>query len=137
MRIILDTNILLSALMTRDTPPDQIYEEWRQGRFALVSTERQIDELRAVTRRPFFQSRLKGSEVGRMINDVRRLAGMYDELPVVRRSPDPADDYLLALCEVAAADYLVTGDKSHLLALKRHRVTHIVTARNLVDLLRR
>jgi len=29
MRVILDTNILLSALMTRGTPPDRLYEEWR------------------------------------------------------------------------------------------------------------
>ncbi len=92
MRVVLDTNILLSALMTRGTPPDQIYEEWRQGRFDLVSTERQIDELRAVSLRPFFQARLKGSEIGRMINDIRRLAAIYDDLPDVRRSPRSKSD---------------------------------------------
>jgi len=53
----------------------------------------------------------------------------------VQRSPDPADDFLLALCEAAQADYLATGDKSHLLALDRHDGTRIVSARRLVDLL--
>jgi predicted nucleic acid-binding protein len=76
MRVVLDTNILLSALMTRGTPPDRLYEEWRHGRFDLVSTEQQIEELRAVTRRSFFQARLRPSEIGRMINDNRRLAEM-------------------------------------------------------------
>ncbi|MCX8017824.1 MAG: putative toxin-antitoxin system toxin component, PIN family [Rhodocyclaceae bacterium] len=137
MRVILDTNVLLSALMTRGTPPDRLYEQWRHGRFELVSTERQIEELRVVVRRPFFQERLRPSEIGRMINDIRRLATMRDDLPEVRRSPDPADDFLLALCEIAEADYLVTGDKSHLLALGRHRGTHIVSARELVTLLDR
>lgn len=137
MRVVLDTNILISALMTRGSPPDWIYEEWRHGRFDLVSTEQQIDELRAVSRRPFFQARFKASEVGRMVNDIRRLATIYDELPEVCRSSDPGDDFLLALCEIAAADYLVTGDKSHLLALESHRATRIVSARKLVELLGR
>jgi hypothetical protein len=47
----------------------------------------------------------------------------------VRRSPDAADDCLLALAQVADADYLVTGGRSGLLALKRHGKTRIVTAR--------
>lgn len=137
MRVVLDTNILLSVLMVRGTPPDRLYEEWRHGRFELVSTDRQIEELRQVVRRPFFQARLKASEVGRMVNDLRRLAVMIDTLPSVSRSSDPADDYLLALCEAARADYLVTGDKSHLLALKSHRGTRIVSARTLANKLQR
>ena len=35
----------------------------------------------------------------------------------MERSPDPTDDFLLALSEAGKADYLVTGDKSGLLAL--------------------
>lgn len=135
MRVVLDTNILLSALMVRGTPPDRLYEEWRHGRFQLASTERQIDELRQVVRRPFFLARLKASEVGRMVNDIRRLAMMCNTLPTIRRSPDPNDDYLLALCQAAGADFLVTGDKSHLLALDRHEGTRIVSAKTLVGLL--
>lgn len=137
MRVVLDTNILLSALMVRGTPTDRLYEEWRHGRFDLVTTERQIEELRQVVRRPFFQERLKASEIGRMVNDLRRLAVMRSDLPRVNRSPDPSDDYLLALCEAARADYLVTGDKSHLLALKSHLGTRIVSARTLANKLRR
>ena len=53
--------------------------------------------------------------------------------PSMTRAADPADDYLLALCEAARADYLVTGDKSHLLALKSHRDTRIVSARTLAN----
>jgi len=39
MRLVLDTNILLSALMVRGTPPDRLYEDWRHGRFQLASAE--------------------------------------------------------------------------------------------------
>jgi putative PIN family toxin of toxin-antitoxin system len=136
MRVILDTNILLSALITRGTPPDQLYEEWRHGRFDLVTAEQQLEELNRVSRRPFFLASLKPSEIGRMVNDIRRLAVMCDSLPSVIISPDPDDDFLLAVAQAAAADYLVTGDKNDLLSLKSHGCTRIVTARELVQLLR-
>lgn len=135
MILVLDTNILLSALMVRGTPPGYLYEAWRQGRFDLASSERQLDELHRVSRRPFFQERLKPSEMGRMLNDIRRLALMCDPLPHVARSPDPDDDYLLATAQAVAAHYLVTGDKSDLLALSSHLGTRIITARKMVQLL--
>jgi uncharacterized protein len=137
VRVILDTNVLVSALMTRGTPPDQLYELWRQGRFALVSSEAQLDELRAVFARPFFQERIKRSEAGRMVNSIRRLALMHDPLPGVKVSTDPCDNYLLSLAQVSGADYLVTGDRSHLLMLGRHGATHIVSARELIQRLSR
>jgi uncharacterized protein len=51
----------------------------------------------------------------------------------VRRSADPDDNFLLALAEAGAADYLVTGDKGGLLTLKKHKQTQIVTARQFTE----
>lgn len=133
MRVVLDTNILISALMVRGTPPDRLYEHWRQGRFGLASCERQLEEFRRVSRRPFFKTRLRQSEVGRMVNDIRRLAMMCDPLPAVAVSPDPDDDVLLAVAQVACAEFLVTGDKNDLLKLERSGGTRIVTARYLAE----
>jgi predicted nucleic acid-binding protein len=48
----------------------------------------------------------------------------------VARSPDPDDDYLLALAEAGRADYLVTGDKAGLLPLRTHRGTRIIVAKD-------
>jgi uncharacterized protein len=55
-------------------------------------------------------------------------------LPRVQRSPDPTDDFLLALSEAGKADYLVTGDKSGLVALARHQNTRIISARDFAAL---
>ena len=137
MRLVLDTNILLSALMVRGTPPDKLYEAWRHGRFQLASAEQQLEELKRVSRRPFFQDRLTASEIGRMVNDIRRLATICDPLPDVSASPDPNDDFLLAIAQAADADYLITGDKSDLLALGSHGRTRIVSARAMVQFLNR
>lgn len=133
MRVVLDTNILLSALMVRGTPPDKIYRAWRDGQFRLASCERQLEELNRVSRRPFFKDRLKPAEVGRMVNAIRHLAISCDPLPHIELSPDPDDDWLLAVAQVAMADYLVTGDKSDLLALRQHYVTRIITARGFLE----
>ena len=135
MRVILDTNLFVSALLTGGTPPQELCEHWRQGRFALVSCEPQLKELRAMLGRPFFQARIKRSQAGSMVNDIRRLALMYDPIPAPEVSTDPRDDYLLALVEVSRADFLVTGDKGHLLRLGHHGSARILTARDLVALL--
>jgi len=42
-----------------------------------------------------------------MINDIRSLAVMCDPLPSVTISPDTDDDFLLAVAQVAGADYLL------------------------------
>jgi len=65
---------------------------------------------------------------GRMVNQLKDLCESISYLPHVRRSPDPTDDFLLALSEAGKADYLVTGDKSGLLALGRHKATRIISA---------
>ena len=135
MRVILDTNLLVSALLNRGTPPRQLYDHWRQGRFALVSCEAQLQELRAVLGRPSFSDRIKKSEAGSMVNGIRRLALMYTPRQAPEVSTDSGDDYLLALAEVSRADSLVTGDKDHLLRLGHHGPTRILTARELITLL--
>ena len=71
---------------------------------------------------------------GRLINRLRDLAILVDKLPKINRSPDPDDNYLLALAEAGQADFLVTGDKS-LRNLKRHKSTRIVTPATFVDVL--
>jgi predicted nucleic acid-binding protein len=69
------------------------------------------------------------------VNQIKELAELIGSLPRVRRSPDPDDDFLLALSEAGKADYLVTGDKSGLLSLRRHKSTQIVCATDFVTLL--
>jgi len=64
-----------------------------------------------------------------------KLAEPIGPLPRMERSPDPTDDFLLALSEAGKADYLVTGNKGGLLALARHRATRIISARDFAALL--
>jgi len=64
-----------------------------------------------------------------LVNDLRRLAVTVENLPTIDISPDPYDNFLLAMAQAGQVDVLVTGDKRDLLALSRHQRTHILTAR--------
>ena len=135
MRLILDTNILVAALITRGTPPDKLYEAWRDGRFTLLTSELQIEEIRRVTRREGIRFRIHQAEAGRLVNDLRRMATLIHHLPTLDVSPDPYDNFLLAMAQAGHADLLVTGDKRDLLSLSNHQGTRILTARDALGLL--
>lgn len=135
MRVVLDTNVLLSALIRRDSAPGRILEAWFEDRFVLLTHPLLIEELRAVSRRPQIRSLIRPAQAGRLVNQIRALAEPVTRLPARRRSDDPADDFLLAMAEAGPADYLVTGDKAGLLALKRHHAAMILTARAFLDVL--
>lgn len=131
MRVVLDTNVLVSALLSPGGMPARLVRAWLDERLTLVSHPLQLDELRDVTRRDRIRAHIRPAGAGRLVNRIARLAELPDTLPPVERSPDPRDDFLLALCEAGAADWLATGDKADLLALERHGKTRIVTAARL------
>ena len=129
MRVILDTNILISALIVPHGAPSYLYQCWRRNRFTLISSEEQLEEFRRVTRYPRLERFLNAATAGTMVNEVRALAALTGPLPRVEVSPDPADNFLLAMAVAGKADLLVTGDGKHLLSLERYGTARIVTAR--------
>ena len=135
MRVVLDTNIMVSAIMIQTGNPAALYRAWQQRQFTLLTCAEHLDELRAALRKPAIAERIRPYKAGSLVNEIKKLAESVQELPRIRRSPDPTDDFLLALAEAGRADYLVSGDKSGLLALAHHKGTRIVSARAFVALL--
>ena len=129
----MDTNILVSALLAATSLPAHLLGLWRQGRFDMLTSAEQIDELRRVTRYPKLRNRLTPALAGRLVNELHGLAVTVTNLPVVTVSPDPDDNHLLALAQAGVADILVTGDKRDLLALQRHGGTRILSVRTLLS----
>lgn len=128
MRVVLDTNILVSALISSVGHSAAIYDAWEDGKFTLLTCAEHLDELRATLRKPRVAELIKPHKAGRLVNQIKKLAEQVGSLPQVKRSADPNDDFLLALTEAGRADYLVTGDKSGLLSLGCHKATQIVSA---------
>ena len=121
MRVVLDTSILIAALITADTPPDQVYQAWRKKRFTLITSAWQLDEFRRASRYEKVRKFLKPTEAGNLVNGLKRHATVLKQLPDVDLSRDPQDNPVLAMAIAGKADYIVTGDRRGLLALKEHR----------------
>ena len=133
MRVVLDTGILIAALITKNTPPDQIYQAWRKNKFELITSEWQLAEFRRVSRYPKLRKYLAPAEAGNMVNGMRYQALVLTELPTLDVSQDPDDNPVLAMAVAGEADFLVSGDKRDLLALKTIEKTKILTARNFLS----
>ena len=135
MRVVLDTGILIAALITADTPPDRVYQAWRKKRFTLITSAWQLEEFHRASRYERVKKFLKPAEAGNLVNGLRRHASLLTELPEVDLSRDPQDNPVIAMTLAGQADYLVTGDRRGLLSLKRVGGTRIVTAREFLKIL--
>ena len=109
MRVVLDTNVLLSALISPHGPPDVIYRAWRAARFEVVTSVAQLDEIRRASRYPKFKAVLQPHRVGTMVNNLQR-AVVLEHLPTGIEADDPNDAFLLAMAVASEAEYLATGD---------------------------
>jgi len=126
MRVVLDTNILFSALISPHGFPDKIYRAWRTARFEVVTSHEQLDEIRRASRYPKFKEVLQPMRVGTMVNNLQR-AIIIERLNIEIEADDPDDAFLLATATAGDADYLVTGDyRSGLLQRGRIGRTRIV-----------
>jgi len=128
MRVVLDTGILVAALITVGTPPDKIYQAWKKKRFELFTSEWQLEEFRRVSRYPKLRSFINPAEAGQMVNGIKLNAFVYTSLPAVDVCKDPDDNPILAIALECKADFLVTGDKRDLLSMERIHMTPIVSA---------
>lgn len=127
MRVVLDSNILFSALISPHGAPNAIYQAWRANRFELVTSHQQLDEIRRASRYPKLRAVLQPAKVGTMIHNLQR-AVVLEQLTLTHEADDPDDAFLLAMAEAGAADYLVTGDRRAGLLQRRHLGrTRIVT----------
>lgn len=116
MRAVLDPNVLIAALLSRNGTPAQIVSRWLSGAFELVVSEALLAELERALAYPKLRQRVTEDEADAFVALLRRGAIVgADPRSAPRRSADPGDDYLLALAESERA-VLVSGDE-HLLAL--------------------
>ena len=133
MRVVLDTNVLIAALITKGTPPDRLYQAWLRGEIELVTSVAQIAELAAVLARPRLQKYLDADEAAAIIENIDTRAVILDDLPSVDLSPDPKDNPILAAAIAGNADLIVSGDKTHLLELGAAVGIPIVSAREALN----
>ena len=118
-RVVLDPNVLISALLTPRGASALILLHLRTGAFELVTSPALLAELRAVMRRDKFRPYVSLDEAEEFVELIRREStSMEDpEPPAGPLSEDPGDEYLIQLARAARADALVSGDP-HLTRLR-------------------
>jgi len=124
MRVVLDANVYISALLV-GRGCEEILTLGRTGVLQILSSQEIIDEVVSVLRRKF---RWSPADIRPFLDETKDLCRMIPFDPAEVEFPaDPADAKILACAVAGKADVIVTGDKKHLLPLKRYRGIPIVS----------
>lgn len=111
MRAVLDPNVIISATLSPGGPPGRLFRCWLEGAYELVVSPLLPDELERALGYSKLRDRVTTDETKELLEVLAR-AGVVvrdPDLPPEVRSPDPDDDYLIALASVSRS-VLVSGD---------------------------
>lgn len=124
MRCVLDPNVLVAALLSRQGTPAELVRLWLDGAYEVVVSPLLLAELSRVLAYPKIRSRVSEGEAEAFLRLLREGAKVVDDpvQPPSLRAADPDDDYILALAEDTRA-VIVSGDM-HLLGMARRLPVH-------------
>jgi len=128
MRAVLDTNVIVSAVLSPGSPPDSILRASRRGALDLVTSAPLLRELDDVLGRPRIAKRLGWTTEERAsfitaLADFAVIVAPKQKLQVIKA--DPADNRVLEAAIAGSVDYVVSGDRD-LLALDSYEDIPIV-----------
>lgn len=133
-RVVIDSGVLIAALLSSTGSPAGILVAWLEGRFELIVSRRLLSELRTVLLRDRFRPYVSRETVLAYVDLFAKFATVAPDPPAERGlTPDPGDDYLVSLARSARADFLVSGDP-HLTRLPNPRPP-VVDPRTFLDLI--
>lgn len=139
IKAVLDTNILVSGLISPHGSPAKIINLFGQKKFALVASEKILAELKTVLHYPkiFKKYHLDKNQIEKYLKILRAFAEIVSPTLRIRKVlADPADDKFLETCLFADTRFLVSGDK-HLLAIKNYQGIKIIKACDFLKILKR
>ncbi|MBO3462301.1 putative toxin-antitoxin system toxin component, PIN family [Aetokthonos hydrillicola Thurmond2011] len=134
-RIVLDTNVLVSSLLNKQSKPYLLYRTWNEGKYILVTSPEQLEELERVLSYPKLRKYINESQARTMVSGLWNQADVVSELPYVEYSNDLTDNRIIATAIAGKATYLVTGDKRDLLHLVIVENIQIVTVHQMLAIL--
>jgi uncharacterized protein len=122
LRVVLDTNVLVSGLAYPVSVPGRIVGLWRDGGIDVVLSRYILDEMvRVLPRLP--RVKLSAGEIRDLVDSFMFLADIVEPDAVKDASlRDAADQQVLATLLASRADYLITGDKDLLALAGKYRI---------------
>jgi uncharacterized protein len=111
LRVVLDVNVLVAALLSRVGAPGRLIALWLEGAFELVVSAELLAELSRALAYQKLREQISREDASDFIALLRSTASMLaDAERPDHISRDPGDDYLLALAK-ASSSILVSGDR--------------------------
>ena len=132
MKIVCDTNILISAYRFAKGKPDQVLEKVRQGEIELIISPAILLEFQNVLRRKFDCSE---SLIGALTENLEKISQKV--IPSLRLSvikEDEPDNRILECAVTGKCDYIISGDEHHILPLKKYQGIQILKASEFLSL---
>ena len=133
-RVVIDTNVFISAILIKFGNPRKIFEKLLNGEFILIESEELLAELRDVLIRPKFNF-ITADEKEHFIKNLLSLCKIIEpkqKLDIIKNDPD--DNVVLETAVQGNADYIISGDE-HLLILKEFKGIKIISPKEFLDLL--
>jgi putative PIN family toxin of toxin-antitoxin system len=133
VRIVVDLNVLVSGIISKNGLPGQLLALWRERRYQLIASTTMIERLEEVLARPQLQSFVKEHEAAALIKDLKDAAILVNPQVPLDLTTDPEDNIVLATAVACRADMLVSGDQQHLLRLGKVQGIPIVRPRDAIE----
>lgn len=131
MKVVLDTNIYLSGLIFPDSKPALILSLAKKAKFSVYCSSFIVSELH---RNLILKFGYKDEIAEEIINDILKYVKLIVPEKMINLIKAKKDDNRILECAVAAkADFLVTGDKKHILPIKKIASTKIVSSSEFID----
>jgi putative PIN family toxin of toxin-antitoxin system len=129
MRLVLDTNVVASALLW-DGVPRRLVQLALQNDASLFSSLPMLEELTGILYRRKFEKKIAASllSIDQLVNLYAGIAALVRPIPVAGLARDPDDDVVIGTALAAKADFLVTGDLA-LLSVAEYEGGRIVSVR--------
>lgn len=123
-RIIIDTNLWISYLLTKELSK---IDSLLKGNFVtLLFSQELLEEFIAVSYRPKFKKYLSNTDINELLSKINNKAEYINVKSLINVCRDPKDNFLLSLAKDGKATHLITGDKD-LLVLNKLGKTKILT----------
>ena len=139
LKVVLDTNVLISGSIANLGNPHFIINAWRNQEFILVTSQEILDEVERVFQYTHIQKKYHpaAEQIEKFTKLLTTQSIMVDLLSIPDVIPkDPEDNKILATALAGKANYLVTGD-SHILLIEHYNGVEIVSPTTFVAVLRR
>jgi uncharacterized protein len=133
VRVVLDTNVSIAALIKPGSSNDLLVRHWLRGTFTLLTSTAQIEELRRVSRQERHVGMIRRKDAGKLVNRLRSRAEIVEVRRPPTLSPDPDDNAILAIALEGRADYLASLNMDHVVKLEKVGKTRILHARDLLE----